>query len=78
MQLLPTNEREKMKKPVKPMKERQFMRAAGNTLVCCTVPDFEPSTYKGLKHNCGRPLSDAAKKAQLKKAFLTPLPVVQS
>lgn len=39
-----------MKKTGKPTKEKQFIMTNGG-LMCCSIPDFEPATYKGLHHN---------------------------
>lgn len=43
-----------MKKPGKPLREKQFISTVGG-LMCCTPPEFEQAAYKGLKSNCGRP-----------------------
>lgn len=38
-------------------------------VVDCCVADFDPSKYKGLKRNCGRPLSPESLK-KMKQAKL--------
>lgn len=37
----------------KPLKKRLMIATLGG-LMCCDVPEFDPTTYKGLKQNCGR------------------------
>jgi hypothetical protein len=39
-----------MKKPSKPLREKQFIATVGG-LMCCTPPEFESIAYKGLHHN---------------------------
>lgn len=38
-------------------------------LVRCSPPEFKPAEYKGLRKNCGRAPSEAAKKAMAKGHF---------
>lgn len=54
------------KKARKPLKEKLYIMTTGG-LMCCTAPEFDPDTYKGLKKNCGRPNNHAVKTTRSKK-----------
>lgn len=45
----------------------QLISTPGGLMKCSPAP-FDPTTYKGLKQNCGRALSPAALEVKLKKA----------
>jgi len=45
------------KRVARPVKAMQVISTPGG-LMRCTVPDFEPAEYKGLKRNCGRVRAD--------------------